>query len=95
MTICTVTATFEPKPEFRDEIRAVLIEQAALVRKEPGCEYYDLYDQVGGNLMFVEAWTTREDWMIHNDAPTVATINKAVEGKLQKPVLVQELYAAN
>jgi hypothetical protein len=33
--------------------------------------------------------------MIHNDAPTVAAINKAVEGKLQKPVLVQELYQAN
>ena len=95
MTICTVTATFEPKPEHRDEIRALLLEQAAIVRTEPGCEYYDLYDQVNGNLVFVEAWSTRELWMIHNDAPTVAAINKGVEGKLLKPVAVQELYAAN
>ena len=95
MTICTVTATFEPKSEFRDEIRTILLEQVALVRNEPGCEYYDLYDQVGGNLVFVEAWTTRQHWIVHNDAPTVAAINNAVEGKLQKPVLVQELYAAN
>jgi quinol monooxygenase YgiN len=95
MTICTVTATFEPKPEFRDEIRAILLEQAVLVRNEPGCEYYDLYDQVGGNLVFVEAWTTREHWMVHNDAPTVKAIKQGVEGKLLKPFVVQELYAAN
>jgi len=95
MSICTVVATLEPKPEFRDEIRALLIEQAAIVRGEPGCEYYDLYDQVNGNLVFVEAWSTRELWMIHNDAATVKTINAGVEGKLQKPVSVQELYAAN
>ena len=95
MTICTVLATFEPKPEFRDEIRALLLEQAAIVRTEPGCEYYDLYDQVNGNLVFVEAWSTRELWVIHNDAETVKTINAGVEGKLLKPVFVQELYASN
>ena len=95
MSNCTVVATFEPKPEFRDEIRALLIEQAAIVRGEPGCEYYDLYDQVNGNLVFVEAWSTRELWMIHNDAPTVKAISDGVEGKLLKPVSVQELYAAN
>ena len=90
-----MVATFEPKPEFRDEIRALLIEQAAIVRGEPGCEYYDLYDQVNGNLVFVEAWSTREEWMSHNDAPTVKAINDGVEGKLLKPVSVQELYTAN
>jgi quinol monooxygenase YgiN len=95
MTICTVVATFEPRPEFRDEIRTLLLEQAKIVRTEEGCEYYDLYDEVNGNLVFVEAWTTRELWMIHNDTPTVAAIMQGVEGKLVKPVLVQELYAAN
>jgi hypothetical protein len=33
--------------------------------------------------------------MTHNDAPTVAAINKGVEGKLLSPVLVAELYKAN
>ncbi len=95
MTICTVIATFEPKPEFREEIRQLLLEQAKIVRTETGCEYYDLYDEVNGNLVFVEAWTTRELWMKHNEAATVKTINQGVEGKLQKPVFVQELYAAS
>jgi quinol monooxygenase YgiN len=92
MTICTVTATFEPRPEYRDEIRKLLLEQAQIVRTEEGCEYYDLYDDVNGNLVFIEAWATRELWMIHNDAPTVAAILKGVDGKLVNPVLVAELY---
>jgi quinol monooxygenase YgiN len=95
MTICTVTATFRPIPEFRNEIRKLLVEQAAIVRTEDGCEYYDLYDDVNGNLVFIEAWTTREKWMIHNDAPTVTAINQGVEGKLLSPVVVSELYKAN
>ena len=94
MKKCTVVATFEPQEEHREEIRKVLIEQAALVRLEPGCEYYDLYDQVNGNLVFVEAWSSRELWQDHNSAPTVKTIQAATEGKLKSPVLVQELYAA-
>jgi quinol monooxygenase YgiN len=46
-------------------------------------------------IVFVEAWTTREHWMVHNDAPTVKAIKQGVEGKLLKPFVVQELYAAN
>jgi hypothetical protein len=52
---CTVVATFEPFPEHRESIKKMLLEQAAIVREEPGCEYYDLYDQVNGDLVFVEA----------------------------------------
>ena len=94
MKKCTVVATFEPIDEYREEIKKVLIEQATLVRLEPGCEYYDLYEQVNGNLVFVEAWSTRDLWQEHNDAPTVKTIQAAVDGKLKSPVLVQELYSA-
>jgi quinol monooxygenase YgiN len=95
MTICTVTAIFQPKPEYRDEIKNLLLEQAAIVRTENGCEYYDLYDDVNGNLVFIEAWTTRELWQIHNQADTVKAIMSGVEGKLLSPVLVAELYKAN
>ena len=94
MKTCTVVATFEPLAEYREEIRSTLLEQAKLVRLEPGCEYYDLYDQVNGNLVFVEAWSTRELWQQHNNAQTVKTIQSFIEGKLKSPVLVQELYEA-
>lgn len=94
MTICTVTATFEPIPEFKEEIKSFLIEEAKAVRQEEGCEYYDLYESVTGQLVFIEAWKTRELWQIHNQAPTVARINEFVAGKLLGPVMVQELYSA-
>lgn len=95
MTSCTVIAIFSPLPEHREQIRELLLEQAELVRKEPGCEYYDLYDDVSQDLVFVEAWETRELWQIHNDAATVAAIRAGVEGKLAKPIEVRELYRAH
>jgi quinol monooxygenase YgiN len=73
-------ATFEPKPEFRDEIRTLLQERAAILRNEP---------------ILIEAWRIRQLWMIRNDAETVKKINAGVELKLLKPVLVKELKATN
>jgi len=94
MTICTVTATFTPIPDHTESIKEFLLQEAVLVRKEEGCRYYDLYESVNGELVFIEAWDSRELWMKHNDAPTVSRINEFVEGKLQKQVQVQELYQA-
>jgi hypothetical protein len=73
-------ATFEPKPEFRDEIRTLLLERAAILRNEP---------------IFIEAWRTRDLWMIRNDAEIVMTIIAGVDINLVKPVLVKELKATN
>jgi hypothetical protein len=73
-------ATFEPKPEFRDEIRTLLQERAAILRNEP---------------ILIEAWRIRQLWMIRNDAETVKKINAGVDLKLLKPVLVKELKATN
>jgi quinol monooxygenase YgiN len=92
MTICTVIAIFAPMPEHREAIKKTLLEQAEIVRTEPGCEYYDLYDDVNGDLVFVEAWTTRELWQIHNGAETVAAIRAAIAGKLTCDLEVRELY---
>jgi hypothetical protein len=73
-------ATFEPKPEFRDEIRTLLQERAAILRNEP---------------ILIEAWRIRQLWMIRNDAETVKKINAGVDLKLLKPVSVKELKATN
>ena len=92
MKTCVVIATFKVKPEFRDEVRAMLLSEQAGVLSEPGCLTYALHDDVNGDLVFVESWQTRELWMIHNDAPSVARIVSGIEGKLVEPVRVQELY---
>jgi len=95
MTQCNVVAIFNPKPEFADEVRALLIEVAAEVRTENGCVFYDLFKEIDGHLWFIEAWTSRELWQAHNDAPSVAKITAGVEGKLVGPVAVHEMYLAN
>jgi quinol monooxygenase YgiN len=92
MKKCVVIATFKVKPEFREEVRTMLLAEQEGVLTEDGCETYALHDDVNGDLVFVESWTTRELWMIHNDAPSVARILAGIEGKMVEPVRVQELY---
>jgi len=95
MNTCTVVATFTPNPQNLIAVKELLLDVAKDVRLELGCLYYDLYEEVSGKLMFVEAWESRELWQIHNDAPTVARILEFIDGKLSEPVLVQEMYAAS
>jgi len=92
MKTCVVVATFIVKPEFRDEVRALLLHEQEGVLTEPGCLTYALHDDVNGDLVFVESWQSRDLWMIHNAAPSVARIMAGTEGKMVEPVRVQELY---
>ena len=95
MTQCNVVAIFKPKAEFADEVRVLLSEVAVEVRTEIGCVFYDLFQEVDGRLWFIEAWTSRELWDAHNAAPSVARITAGIEGKLEEPVSVHEMYLTN
>jgi quinol monooxygenase YgiN len=90
--ICTVIAIFTPKPEHAAEVKELLFRITPLVHEEVGCEFYALNEDVDGRLIYVEAWTTRDLWVEHNDAPTVQEIRAGIEGKLVKDVEVYELY---
>ena len=93
MKTCVVIATFKVKPDFREEVRSLLLAEQEGVLTEEGCLTYALHDDVNGDLVFVESWSSRALWMIHNDAPSVARIMAGIDGKLVEPVRVQELYA--
>jgi quinol monooxygenase YgiN len=95
MKTCTVVATFTPNPQNFVEVKELLLDVAKDVRLELGCLFYDLYEELSGKLIFIEAWESRELWQIHNDAPTVERIVEFIAGKLSEPVVVQEMYAAN
>jgi quinol monooxygenase YgiN len=90
---CIVTATFTPKPEYYDEIRELLLSVIPGVHTETGCDFYTLNEAVSGELVFIEAWDTRELWIEHNGHNSVATVTRGVEGKLVKPVAVSEMYS--
>lgn len=91
-TKCIVTATFTPKPEEYQHVKQLLLSIIPEVHAEEGCDFYTLNESVTGELIFIEAWDTRELWMKHNGHSTVATVNEGVVGRLQKPVEVKEMY---
>lgn len=90
---CIVTATFTPLPGQFEEVKQLLLSVIPDVHLEPGCEFYTLNESVDGQLIFIEAWTTRRDWEIHNGFWTVAKVNEGVAGKLAVPVEVKEMYS--
>ena len=91
-TPCIVIATFTPKPEHYDEVKRVLLEVSPEVHLEEGCELYALHEEVGGTLVFVEKWTTRELWQVHSGKDTVARIKSGVQGLLAQDIDVREMY---
>ena len=91
-TFCTVVAIFSPLPEHRDEVRALLSRVTPQVQVETGCEFYTLNEDVDGRFIFIEAWTTRQNWVDHVEMPTVKEILGGVEGKLYREVEVYEMY---
>lgn len=89
---CIVIAIFTPTPDHFEQVKASLMAIMPEVHKEPGCELYALHEGVDGTLVFIEKWTTREHWVTHSDFHTVTRIKEAVEGLLDKPIDVRELY---
>jgi quinol monooxygenase YgiN len=92
MNTCVVVATFHVKPEHREEVRALLLTEQAVVLTEPGCLTYALHDDVNGDLVFVESWESREAWKLHDQADSVKRIQAGIAGKLNSDVRIQELY---
>lgn len=90
--ICTVVAIFTPKTEHYGEIYDMLLRITPLVHEEPGCEFYTMNEDVEGRIIQIEAWTTKQHWLDHIEAPTVREILATVEGKLTKDIEVFEMY---
>lgn len=90
--ICTVVAIFTPKPEHYKEIYEMLLRITPVVHEEPGCEFYTMNEDVEGRIIQIEAWTTKQHWVDHIEAPTVKEILSTVEGKLTKDIEVFEMY---
>jgi quinol monooxygenase YgiN len=90
--ICTVVAVFSPKPEHYKEVYDLLLRITPLVHEEPGCEFYTMNEDVEGRIIQIEAWTTKQHWVDHIEAPTVKEILSTVEGKLLKDIEVFEMY---
>jgi quinol monooxygenase YgiN len=88
---CIVIAWFTPREGHYENVRQALLAVTPEVHAEEGCELYALHEEVGGRLVFIEKWTTRELWQEHTRAPSVFGLTARLEGALEKPVEVWEM----
>jgi quinol monooxygenase YgiN len=72
----TLLATFEARPETREELARRLQEMVPLTRTEPGCLRYDLHVDCedGNRFVFVETWADVAAWDAHMDTPHVQAL---------------------
>lgn len=89
---CVVIAIITPHPDHYDRAIEVLRGVIPAVHGEQGCELYALHEATDGRLVFVEKWTTREDWQTHMGLPTVAAIKAGLDGLLAADTDVIEAY---
>ena len=84
-----------PLPGQRAVTRALITELLPDIRALQGCEVYDLFDEVGGDLMLLERWSSREDWHAHFEAPPILRLKAELADAVELPVERLETYLAS
>lgn len=80
-----LTATLNSKPEFLEEVKAVLQNMVENSRKEATCIRYDLHQGTEDKTQFVfwEIWESKEALEQHNQQPYIRTFREMAAEKLQ------------
>lgn len=80
-----LTATLNSKPEFTEEVKAVLENMVAESRKEETCIRYDLHQGIDDKTRFVfwEIWESKEALEKHNQQPYIRAFLELASEKLQ------------
>ncbi|WP_343632837.1 putative quinol monooxygenase [Fluviicola sp.] len=85
-----LTAIIKSKPEFTEEVKAVLQNMVIESRKEATCLRYDLHQGVENKNQFVfwEIWESKEALETHNQQPYIQAFREMAAEKLeQAPVI--------
>ena len=80
-----LTATLKSKPEFINEVKAVLENMVIQSRKEETCIRYDLHQGTEDKTQFVfwEIWESKEALEQHNQQPYIQAFRQMAAEKLQ------------
>ena len=84
--ICTVRA----RAEHCDRVKELLLELIQPARDEPGCLYYDLYQQIDQPNVFclVDGWESQEALDAHTAHPNVPKVVEQLLPLLASPLEV-------
>jgi quinol monooxygenase YgiN len=83
-----VTAVFHPSPGLREKARSAIQHVLADVHAEAGCVLYALHDAADGTLVLIEKWESIDLLNAHRSGESVARLNRALDGLLDKPPAV-------
>lgn len=88
-----VTAVFHPLADRRQELVAALRTAIPAVHEEPGCLLYAIHDASDGTVTMIEKWSSADDLATHADGSAVVALNAAIDGLLDRPVVVTTMSA--
>ena len=79
----TIVATVTAKPEFKDDVLKAIKTVVDATRKESGCIFYDVFEDVNNPMkfVFIETWKSQAAIDSHNKSVHFNAFVKAVEGK--------------
>ena len=84
--ICTVRS----KSAHRESVRDLLLELVEPARAEPGCLYYDVYQQEkdADTFYIIDGWRSEEAIKAHSAHPNVPRVVALLEPFLEAPLTV-------
>lgn len=88
-----LTALIKSKPEYTDEILALLQNMVINSRKEPACLQYDLHrdNDDENTFVFYEIWNSEAELALHNDQPYIKAFGSIVAKKLQQAPVIHKM----
>jgi len=89
---CTVFVRLIPLPGHREFTMSLIQELLTDIRAISGCEEYTLYDEVGGDLILHERWSSRDHWQAHFEAPPILRLKAELADRVELPVERLETY---
>ena len=94
MIPCTVFVRLRPLPGHEEFARSLIVDLIPEIRGIAGCELYELFDAVDGDLVIYERWTTREHWQAHFEQPAILRLKNELADRVELPVERLEAYPA-
>jgi len=79
----TIVANVTVKPEFRDEILKAIKTVVDASVKEPGCIFYDVYEDINNpvKFVFIETWKSKAAIDSHTKTTHFKDFIKSIEDK--------------
>jgi len=90
-----VLASFDPKPESRDEVASILDGMVGPTRREPGCRTYDLFEGDGGEMHLLECYDDQGALEHHRQTEHYLAYRSAIADHLASPIAVTVMSPRN